>query len=360
MAASRAPDEDPGDRDLAGALHEVANALTVVLGWLETARAQGDSSGDARAVDIAYARARQAQAIARRAIGGEVPDEELPRPLGAVVREAIVGLEPEARRLGVCIVNAVGKPLELSLLPCGDRVVQILTNLLLNAIAVSPRGGEVRVDGSRDHDGALVLAVVDEGPGVPTARRSAIFAGGHSTRPGGAGVGLRYAHQLARTHGGALRLSDAEGRGARFELSWPVTPTESAPPPTKPLSSRGALTGIRILVLEDDDAVIDLLDTALTARGATVHAIRRGSELDDALESGPFDAALLDLSPIASEVSDAVVRVRDQSPDARIVVISGSALSMPPLPEGYRAEWVRKPFEVSEIVAAVLGDGDVR
>lgn len=359
MALPKGPGDEPRERELAGVLHEVANALTVVLGWLESARerAHEPDFDAARALEVAHARARQAQLIARRAIGAEGLDEELPRPLGAVVREALVGLEPEARRADVRLVNTVTKTLELSLLPAGDRVVQILTNLLLNAIALSPPGARVTVSGQMESNGAATLSVSDEGPGVPASLRPQIFAGGRTTRPGGAGIGLRHAHLLAVEYGGSLRLDDTSVAGARFDLTWPTGKSDTAPPPTRPVSSRIPLTGVRILILEDDEAVVDLLDTALSARGATIHAIRRGADLDKALSSGPFDAALLDISPIAADVSGAVTRVHGHNPDARIVVISGSALSLPPLPDGCRAEWVRKPFEVAEIVEAVLRDG---
>src|SRR4051812_29289889 len=67
------------ERDLAGALHEVSNALTVVLGWIEGARAADQNSNVRGALDVAIARARLAHRIVRRAIGAAVDGDE-PRP----------------------------------------------------------------------------------------------------------------------------------------------------------------------------------------------------------------------------------------------------------------------------------------
>ncbi len=114
--------------------------------------------------------------------------------------------------------------------------------------------------------------------------------------------------------------------------------------------------------------MVDLLDTALTARGADVVSIRHRRELAGALATGPFDAALFDISPIQEDVRGAVALARgvprgadasngastDRSRDGiRIVLISGSAAQMPEMPDDWVAAWVRKPFEIAEILQAI-------
>ncbi|MEP7125824.1 MAG: ATP-binding protein [Byssovorax sp.] len=383
---SSSPD-DPAPASSAGlaeALHEVSNALTVVIGWIERARAESSSPAAVeRALDVASGRAAQARIIVRRAIGAEVP-ESAPRSAAAVLSEAVVGLEPEARRAGLDLEVIVAPDVEPLLLDEASHVVQILTNLLLNAVALSPRGATVSVDArpfSRGH--GVVFGVSDEGPGVPRHRRATLFTSGVSTRKGGAGLGLRHAAGLARSAGGELSLAETLA-GARFELRWPAkidAPSrrsspdfeqsiaektnhleavlaELALPPRRALApstarARDALQGARILVVEDDDAVIDLLDTALSARGADVVSVRRRGDLGAALAGGRFDAALLDISPIQDDVPGALATVRHASGDLRVVLISGSAAHLPDVPTGWVSAWVRKPFEISEILAAL-------
>jgi CheY-like chemotaxis protein len=374
------------------ALHEVSNALTVVMGWIERARAESSSPlAVDRALDIAIERAAQARIIIRRAIGAEVPDS-VPRLAGEVLDEAVLGVEPEARRAGLQIEVIAAPDVEALLIDEASRVVQVLTNLLLNAIAFSRSGAVVSVDARPFSRGrGIVFGVSDEGPGVPRHRRATLFSSGVSTRPGGAGIGLRHAASLARLSGGELSLAETLS-GARFELRWPakeavdalqgfapdfehsiaeaVTDLDAAladlplpPRRTVPLppESRAALSsrardllqGARILVLEDDDAVIDLLDTALTARGADVTSVRRRSDLPAALAGGRFDAALIDISPIQDDVAGALAVVRGASGSLRLVLISGSSARMPDVPMGWVSAWVRKPFEVAEILAAL-------
>src|SRR5690348_16039062 len=87
--------------DLAGALHEVSNALTVVIGWLERARAGEASRAEVeRAIEIASARSRLARDIVRRAIGAEVAADAT-STVGSAIDDAIVGLEPEISRAGL-------------------------------------------------------------------------------------------------------------------------------------------------------------------------------------------------------------------------------------------------------------------
>src|SRR6185295_14256261 len=139
-------------------------------------------------------------------------------------------------------------------------------------------------------------------------------------------------------------------------------PTEARRPRRITLVSGGSssvsarkqsLNGARILLVEDDDAVIDLLDTALTARGADVVSIKTHGELSTALHNGPFDAALFDISPIRDDIEGALAAVRKASGDVHVVLISGSTVQVPRLPSDWVAAWVRKPFEVGEVIQAL-------
>ncbi|MGC4065459.1 MAG: response regulator [Polyangiaceae bacterium] len=104
-----------------------------------------------------------------------------------------------------------------------------------------------------------------------------------------------------------------------------------------------------MLLVEDDEAICSLVELAFFSRGSVV---RSAATLDEAarLWSGQeFDVALVDLSPIASDVPAAlsVIRGRRRIP---AILITGSALGMPAGTEGLFASWVRKPFEAGELI----------
>lgn len=337
-------------RDLAGALHDVSNALTVILGWVAEARdPRATPESVAVALRIVEQSARSARDIARRAIGVESPFAAETEPGDRIVSDIVDALAVEAQRARVSLVADAG---DISAdVAQADDLRHVVTNLVLNAIAHAPPDTEVRVSVARsvDRKDAVVVDVEDEGPGVPEDRRGTLFDG-VSTREGGAGVGLRHARSLARANGGELELVPTP-KGAFFRVTWPRTrPLASVPAPP---SQTTILAGKRVLVLEDDPAVTLLLEAALGARGATVTLARTHEELTKAVKAGSHDAALIDLSPIAHDLEGSMSMLLGGSPGIDVVFITGSADRLPDAIASDDARWVRKPFEVSEIVAAL-------
>jgi CheY-like chemotaxis protein/anti-sigma regulatory factor (Ser/Thr protein kinase) len=337
------------------ALHDVSNALTVLLGWLEEAAREDLPSHEVRrAIGIAARKAREARALAREAIGA-APAEESTRPARELAAEIVDGLAVEAARAGVAVAlevdDGVDGPLENA-----TAVGHIVTNLLLNAIAFSPAGSTVEVRLTAG-DRALCWSVQDRGPGVAPEIVGSLFEG-RSLRTGGAGIGLRHARSIARALGGDL-VHQPSPVGACFELRLPRPIEEDhdpSPRPSLPPSVRSAVEGTRVLVVEDDRAVCALLDAGLGARGVEVVALHDGHDLPSRIGSlGRFDAVLLDLSPIAGDPEGSVGAVRRALPDAGILFISGSAVALDPgITAGDpRTRWVRKPFEIAEITAAL-------
>jgi CheY-like chemotaxis protein len=350
-----APDADP-HRDVTGALHDVSNVLTVLLGWAAEARSASESPAQLeRALAIIEEKAREARDVARCAIGAQTSVDARDASLDDIIAGVMEALSVEAQKAGVKLV--------VSSRAAGTRVAgaadlsRVLTNLVLNAIAWTPRAGRVGIDVDAD-PAAGYVTVKDDGPGVEPASVPRLFDGVKSTRKGGAGVGLKHARAVARAAGGELELlsrADGDERkvGARFRLRWPRI--EPSPAGQAPLSSQGnaVLAGSRVLVVEDDEDVAALLESALEARGARVVVARNADELVRLAES-EHDAALVDLSPIAQDVPGALEALRRGSPGLALVFISGSAVGMPEGLEGAGVRWVRKPFEVSEIVAALV------
>lgn len=372
MRPAQASTQNP-ESDLAGALHEVSNALTVVLGWVEAAqaevtrlqqqserlRSQGAGSqqlelSSARAqeaLSVAHSHAKLGHVLARQAIGANV-ETETERTALQVARDALLGVRPEAERSGV-LLKLEPREAEEALVDDALSVQQILTNLLLNAIAFSPRGGHVMLE-LQCVGGEVLFAVTDEGPGVPPEKIEELFSGPGSTRSGGAGVGLPHSHALAESKGGDLALAEVD-LGSRFELRWPEAEVRSAAR-HRGTGAPSSLAGKRILVVEDDAAVISLLELALEARGMEVVVARSADELSEAAR-GCLDAALVDLSPIQSDAPRALATLRQHNHDLPVIIISGSTYGVPEVVSKDILAWVRKPFEVSEVVEALAAIG---
>jgi signal transduction histidine kinase len=118
------------------------------------------------------------------------------------------------------------EPEESEALPASGEeraVIQILVNLLGNAIRHSPEGGTIRLIFSRT-PGTASVTVADEGPGVAAADQQRIFERFERAHPkeGGTGLGLAISRRLARSMGGDVTLDSAPGQGARFTLTLPA------------------------------------------------------------------------------------------------------------------------------------------
>ena len=105
----------------------------------------------------------------------------------------------------------------------GDRVLQIITNLLSNAFHWTPDGGRIGLE-LRGENGTVAVAVDDSGPGIAPADRERIFRPFWSRGGGGTGLGLTIANELATALGGRIELASEPGHGSRFELVLPAGP----------------------------------------------------------------------------------------------------------------------------------------
>ena len=107
-----------------------------------------------------------------------------------------------------------------------ERLRQVLSNLIDNAVKYSPAGGEVRVS-TRAENGRVQVAVSDRGPGIPSEQQRLIFEKfgraklGDKTKPG-TGLGLFIARSIAEAHGGAVDVDSVPDRGATFTLTLPL------------------------------------------------------------------------------------------------------------------------------------------
>jgi signal transduction histidine kinase len=135
-----------------------------------------------------------------------------------VVDQACDLVAPDALERSVAVIRDAAP---LTVQADADQLLQVLVNLLLNAIQASPAGSPITVRVTGRGRQAQV-DVVDSGPGVPPELGDDIFKPFVTTRAKGNGLGLAIARRIAEAHGGTLVASREPGRGARFVLTLPV------------------------------------------------------------------------------------------------------------------------------------------
>jgi signal transduction histidine kinase len=102
----------------------------------------------------------------------------------------------------------------------GPQIVQVLINLLLNAIDASPASGAVRVEASLE-DTCVRILVSDQGQGIPEEARPHIFDAYFTTKPNGSGLGLAVSREIVANHGGVLEF-ETTSSGTNFVLRLPI------------------------------------------------------------------------------------------------------------------------------------------
>jgi signal transduction histidine kinase len=142
--------------------------------------------------------------------------------LERVVDQAYGAFTEEARRREIDY-RLSGVEVAPVIVSDGDRVLQVITNLLSNAFRWTPDGGRIELQLGASN-GAVAVDVLDSGPGVPPSQRARIFEAFVSQDAEGTGLGLPIARELAVALGGGIELDSSAGSGSRFRLVLPATP----------------------------------------------------------------------------------------------------------------------------------------
>ncbi len=150
--------------------------------------------------------------------GGDLRVNLYEHPLASVIAECVAGCRAETDERGVAV--RVECPAELNVSLDKLKMTHVFTNLLRNAMQVSPSGSEIVIRGSA-HEDAVEISVSDAGPGVTAEHRDKVFAPFFTTKDEGIGLGLAIAREFTEAHGGNIRVEDTPGRGASFVVRLP-------------------------------------------------------------------------------------------------------------------------------------------
>jgi signal transduction histidine kinase len=141
------------------------------------------------------------------------------QPLAPLVEQATKMVQEPARQKSVQIVTH-GLDAELTADVDGPQVVQVLINLLLNAIDAAPASGRVQVEATH-LEGGVRVTVTDQGGGIPEEARPHIFDAYYTTKPNGSGLGLAVSREIVANHGGSLQFETGPA-GTSFLLQLPT------------------------------------------------------------------------------------------------------------------------------------------
>ncbi|MFW6050675.1 MAG: ATP-binding protein [Myxococcota bacterium] len=344
----------------AGVSHEVANALSAIVGWAQLGREHPGPEA-AETFSLIEDSARTARSAARRLLdavrchGDQAPEAI---DLAPLLEDVVRLLRPEARDHGLSLECRV--PGGTWVLGTPSALFTVAWNLLHNAVEALEPGGRIVVSGAAQ-EGTVRLAVADDGPGMEEEQRLRVFEPYFTTKPTGTGLGLFMVKRAVEELGGRIVLDSARGRGTRFVVELPQArpPAAAADGQAEPrlprrrsgIHGRRDVEGVRVLLVEDDQTLREMMRTTLALQQARVDAVASGNEAD-ALP-GPYDLALVDLSLTDARGDQVVSRLRARGVVTAAALVTGAS-EPPNLDPGGRPDlWLRKPFEPSDLLETV-------
>jgi PAS domain S-box-containing protein len=365
------------DEFLATVSHELRTPLTAILGWAKMLEGGSIESDMAKRAVATITRNAQAQAQiiedildVSRIITGKLSLDLRPIELESLLEAAVNVVRPTADAKGIQVEVKLG-PEPIAVSGDADRLQQVFWNLLSNAVKFTPSGGRVSVELSQTSSEA-VIQVSDTGQGISELFLPFVFdrfrqADSTSTRQhGGLGLGLAIARHLIEIHGGKVQATSAgEGKGATFIVKLPLAglvaeamETSAADPEVETKERfKSQLSGLSVLVVDDDEDTLELLKAALTQRGASVTAVSSAAQCLDAIRASRPDVLISDIAMPEEDGYALMQKVIELGLNPRIPSIAITAYAKEEdknraFEAGYE-HYLAKPVELGEFISTV-------
>jgi CheY-like chemotaxis protein len=226
------------------------------------------------------------------------------------------------------------------------QLFTMLFNLLKNGVEACPAGGLVSLIAVGAAD-AVQVAVRDTGPGLDAETKQRLFDRYFTTKATGTGLGLTLVKHAVDATGASIQVHSELGQGTEFQLRLPRVQAEvvrvSRPEP----AAQGGLRA-RVLLVDDDHALREMVATGLSLRGAEVFSVRTAEE---ALAlPGPFEIALIDMMLDGWRGDELLARLRARGSVNAAMLVTGTVQKPRLVPGGEPDDWVRKPFDLAHLV----------
>jgi len=342
----------------AGASHHLNNLMAVVLGRTQLLLMKKPPEElvtslktiERAAVDAAET-VRRIQAFGRTETSAAVGAFDL----GDTVREGIQLTRPrwehEAQVRGARI-EVIYEPVTFLRAPGrAAEVREVVTSLILNAVDAMPSGGRIVIR-AQAVKGRAVVSVSDSGSGMSAEVKRRAFEPFFTTKGvKSTGLGLAVAYGTIRRHGGEVSVESTEGIGTTVTF-WLPSAESAMTAPAAPPEPRPERKG-KILVIDDEVSVLDIVAEVLSARGHSVTVAPGGREGLLSFSSGGYDLVLTDLGMPDMNGWEVLRAVKESRPATPVLVLTGWG-DTTEAPAGPRPDGVlTKPFDLRSLATAV-------
>jgi signal transduction histidine kinase/CheY-like chemotaxis protein len=352
-------------RFIASIAHEINNPLTAVMGYAEFLAQAALSDDDAEMLAQLRHGAERVRTIVRNL---QLFARQQKSGLSQLSLNQLVEQTLTLKR-GELALGQVTVSLELDqLLPFtwgdGGQLGQVLLQLIANAqhaLGQSPTPRLLTIATTLREAQAsqeLVLRVADNGPGMAAALRERVFEPFFTTKPAGqgAGLGLSICQGIIADHGGEIELESAPGLGTTVTVRLPLRPTPVTPASAEAGHSARPPEGLRVLLIDDDPAVAEVVARSLRSTNS-VSVAQSGAEGLRLAAEGSYDLLLCDLRMPEMDGLEIFAKLAASRPElaARLLFMSGDT-SSPSAATALQASGrplLSKPFRPEELYAAI-------
>ncbi len=342
-----------------GVAHNVNNTLTGILGRAQLLLRTNDTEKLTNGIEMIIKSAEDGAHIIRR-----IQDFARRQPSREFEAVSVAEILKDVCEMSRPRWEAPNRPaIRVSLfadsnaLVMGDAVElrEVLVNMIYNATDAMSNGGEIRMS-AQEVDGRVVLSISDNGTGMSEEVRHRLFDPFFTTKgKAGTGMGLAVSFGIIRRHNGTIDVESELGRGTTFRISLPVA---SAAPTNRgaSLMDIGAASPaetLRVLVVDDEPAVRDVLREALESEGCEVFVAESGEKALNVFDAqnGNIDVIFTDIGMPEMSGWELAREIRKRSETIPLAIVSGwaEAISVEAR-QAINAEWiVPKPFDIEAI-----------
>jgi len=318
-----------------GIAHDFSNSLMPVLGFseilLNNMHYLEDPKKSKQYLDIINTSARDAMNIVGRLRefyrAKDRAENLIPINLNNMIQQAVMLTQPkwkgEAQAKGITIetVTDLGELPEM----VGNETAlrEVLTNMIFNAVDAMPQGGSIHFK-SRVENDQIVVQISDTGIGMSEEVRSRCFEPFFSTKgKSGTGLGLAMVYGVVRRHGGSVDLKSAPGKGTEFSFRFPIVNLKEEQKAQTPTAVKAAVRLMKILVVDDEPLVREVVKEYLNQDGHTVETACNGREGFEKFQKNSFEIVITDRA--MPEVSGDMLaeRIKEVSPKMPVIMLTG-------------------------------------
>jgi two-component system NtrC family sensor kinase len=346
---------------ISGVAHELNNPLTAILGYSQLLESSEHvSPRGAEYVGKLYKQAQRTHRIVQNLLSFARQQKPQRRPvlLNQILEDTLVLREYDLKLNNISVYREYDPSLAEA---AGDthQLQQVFLNILNNAVdAILEESGRGDIWIRTAATGSqLLVEITDSGPGVQDPLK--VFDPFYTTKPvgKGTGLGLSICYGIIKEHGGEISVRNAPPRGATFTISLPVLLSESQSAKDLPFTEEPFSFG-RVLLVDDEDAVLELEQEILRGRCLEVRAVRTGREAVDYLERETVDVIVTDMKmPGGISGKDLYGWIARHRPDlaSRVVFTMSNAQSEEAgvMSTASGCPFVQKPFQIEEFLRAI-------